>query len=338
MESAGYSTSSQAAGGYADLTELALKKSGAGFLYQSDDRSIVHCSNLPVTFQPLASGAMSEDQIFGVEDGARLQALKREIADHGHPVSMEMEVPTSDGLLTYRIALERILAHDRAGVMAVITDITESRRHERVLKTLLRELSHRSKNLLAIIQGIATQTARQALSLDYFLGKFRGRIQSLASSQDLVTDSSWRGAYLFSLAEKQFSPYWPESEDPVSIRGINAHLSPNAALHIGLALHELVVNSASHGAIAAGVNSLTIDCFDTVFDDEAGLELAWIEHLPPMTEPRAAGEDHSFARTVLERVVPVAIGGKAIYMTASDRIEYRLTIPSREYEVFAHTS
>ena len=115
----------------------------------------------------------------------------------------------------------------------------------KVLKSLLRELSHRSKNLLAIIQGIATQTARYTLSLDSFLVKFRGRLQSLSHSQDLITDSSWRGAYLFELAEKQFAPYWPDSGVPMPIYGINAHLSPNAAVHLGLALHELIVNSAT---------------------------------------------------------------------------------------------
>ena len=219
------------------------------------------------------------------------------------------------------------------GILSVITDISETRHRERVLKTLLRELSHRSKNLLAIIQGIATQTARQALSLDYFLSKFRGRIQSLAYSQDLVTDSSWRGAYLFALAERQFSAYWPATENPIAVRGINAHLSPNAALHIGLALHELIVNSASYGAISAGVNSLTIDCFETLLDDQKAIELAWIEHLPPASALQSEADDHTFARTVLERVVPIAVGGKAMYMTAPDRIEYHLTIPSREYEI-----
>lgn len=315
-----------------DLMELVLKKSGAGYLYHSENFDIVLSGNLPEGLQGLATAGQADEAVFGAEEGARISALKRDIAHNRRAVSTEVDIASVKGTLTYRIDMERIDLNGVAGILSVITDVSETRHRERILKTLLRELSHRSKNLLAIIQGIATQTARQALSLDYFLSKFRGRIQSLAYSQDLVTDSSWRGAYLFALTERQLSAYWPDSERPISVTGINAHLSPNAALHIGLALHELIVNSASHGAISAGISSLTIDCFETFFDGRSAIELAWIEHLPPACSAGEADEP-TFARTVLERVVPVAIGGKAIYLTAPDRIEYRLTIPSREYEI-----
>ncbi|OBZ92617.1 histidine kinase [Pararhizobium polonicum] len=312
--------------------ELVLKKSGSGYLYQSDNLDVVFSGNLPEGLRSLEAREQADEKTFGAEDGARLTALKRDVARNCSPASTEIDVTSATGVLTYRIDIERIDTQGMTGILSVITDISETRHRERILKTLLRELSHRSKNLLAIIQGIATQTARQALSLDYFLTKFRGRIQSLAYSQDLVTDSSWRGAYLFALAERQFSAYWPDSETPIAIRGINAHLSPNAALHIGLALHELIVNSASYGAISAGVNSLTIDCFETALDGNDAIELTWIEHLPPAVTLRETDE-HTFARTVLERVVPVAIGGRALYLTAPDRVEYHLTIPSREYEI-----
>ena len=69
-----------------------------------------------------------------------------------------------------------------------------------------------------------------------------------------------------------------------------------------------------------------------MFDEDTAIELAWVEHVPPAVAQQDMDE-HTFARTVLERVVPVAIGGKAMYLTAPDRIEYRLTIPSREYEI-----
>ncbi|MDW5312692.1 sensor histidine kinase [Rhizobium sp. PL01] len=316
------------------LMELVLKKSGAGYVYQSDNFDTVISGNLPEGLRLLATEHLGEETVFGAEESTRLVALKRSVACTNTPASTEIDLTSATGVLTYRIDIERVDVTGMTGILCVITDISETRHRERILKTLLRELSHRSKNLLAIIQGIATQTARQALSLDYFLTKFRGRIQSLSYSQDLVTDSSWRGAYLFALTERQFSAYWPDSQTPIAINGINAHLSPNATLHIGLALHELIVNSASYGAISAGVNSLTIDCFETMLDENAAIELAWVENLPPAATQREVDE-HTFARTVLERVVPVAIGGKAMYLTTPDRIEYHLTIPSREYEIIA---
>jgi two-component sensor histidine kinase len=314
------------------LMAMALKKTGVGFIHQSADMKVKLFGNLPAGLVRADAGIPEYGDLFGGDEDARLAAIKRAVLKEQQSTTTEVEIQSANGIITYRVEMEPVPIIDGGGILTVITDISDTLHRERILKTLLRELSHRSKNLLAIIQGIATQTARQALSLDGFLTTFRGRIQSLSYSQDLVTDSSWRGAYLFTLAERQFSSYWPDVENPIALSGINAHLSPNAALHIGLALHELIVNSASHGAIAAGVNSLTVSCFETVFNGQKAIELQWIEHLPA-SETVAKADEHTFARTVLERVVPIAIGGKAIYITASGRIEYHLTVPAREYEI-----
>jgi len=80
------------------------------------------------------------------------------------------------------------------GLITTGVNVTELRMREQVLKILLREVIHCSKNLLAIMQSIAVQTARFSDSVISFLKKFQGRIQSLSHSQDLVTDSNWRGA------------------------------------------------------------------------------------------------------------------------------------------------
>ncbi|MDQ0321375.1 two-component sensor histidine kinase [Pararhizobium capsulatum DSM 1112] len=314
----------------AHLTKLVLEKTGVGYLFQSPDLELLHVGPLPQGLS--TSGGNDPDaEMFGEEHGKRLIEAKRLALNGSGGQSLELDITNPSGQRIYRIDIERIESH-QGGVLSVITDISESHRRERVLRTLLRELSHRSKNLLAIIQGVATQTARQALSLDCFLVTFRGRIQSLASSQDLVTDSSWRGVFLFTLVEKQLQGYWPDPEMPAAITGIDAYLSPNAALHIGLALHELVVNSASHGALAVGVTSLTINCFETIHEGGKAVEINWIEHLPPSIVTEEVDE-RPFGRTVLERVVPSAVDGKAYYLTSPDQIEYRLIVPAREYEI-----
>jgi two-component sensor histidine kinase len=186
--------------------------------------------------------------------------------------------------------------------------------------------------LLAIIQGIATQTARNTLSLDSFLVKFRGRLQSLSNSQDLITDSSWRGAFLFELAEKQFAPYWPETAGPLPIFGINVHLTPNAAVHVGLALHELIVNSASYGAMSGGTPAVSVSSRETTLGDRKAIQLSWGERLTDKTEVHEFSEN-SFGKTVLERVVPSSVNGKAELALLPGRIEYQLIIPDAEFEI-----
>lgn len=100
-----------------------------------------------------------------------------------------------------------------------IREVTAERRREQLLRSLLREVSHRSKNLLAIIQSLAGQTARFSLTKDDFLRKFRGRLHALAQSQDLITDSDWRGARIFELLRQQFDLYVPEYPNLIHMEG-----------------------------------------------------------------------------------------------------------------------
>ncbi|MGV1755787.1 sensor histidine kinase [Rhizobium sp. P44RR-XXIV] len=311
--------------------ERALASANVWVLFQDQALAIRYADNLPDHLQPSLVIGGNDWHLFGEKDGEHLLRLKRGVLETGKPATAEVEIPSGDGIRIYELKIERIGGRKPQGVLSVISEITESRHREKVLKSLLRELSHRSKNLLAIIQGIATQTARHTLSVDNFLIKFRGRLQSLSNSQDLITDSSWRGAYLFELAEKQFAPYWPDAGVPMPIYGINAHLTPNAAVHLGLALHELIVNSASHGAISAGATSITLNCKEAELDGKKAIEVAWSERF--YTPNDHEFEDNSFSRTVLERVVPTSMNGRADFAIGDGSIGYRLTIPETEYEI-----
>ncbi|MFT3959204.1 MAG: sensor histidine kinase, partial [Desulfovibrio sp.] len=182
----------------------------------------------------------------------------------------------------------------------------------------------KEKPLTAIIQSIATQTGRHADSVDSFLARFRGRIQSLASTQDLVTSSNWRGADLRDLVNGQISRYVADPAVSVRLSGDFPYLNPNAALHIGLALHELAVNSVSFGALATadGFVSISLTRIDGARDGD--LTFLWTETIPD-TGP---GERQKrFGSAALERVVPAALGGKAELLIEDRQLTYTLVIP-----------
>ena len=291
------------------LLERAIAGAGISVTLQDADLLFQYAENLPDHLTlPAGLVGMDDRALFGDTDGARVLSAKQAVLVNGEPSTVEVECRTPEGLRIYELKLERAGSGRHTGVLTFMSEVTDVRHRERVLKSLLRELSHRSKNLLAIIQGIATQTARHTVSLDYFLVKFRGRLQSLSNSQDLITDSSWRGAFLFELAEKQFAPYWPEGAPPLQVRGIDAHLTPNAAVHVGLALHELIVNSVSHGALSAGAVSILLGCHKLEVDGREAIEIVWQESVPPHRQ-EGEFEDRNFGRTVLERVVPASING-----------------------------
>lgn len=316
----------------AAMMERALSSAGISVIYQDSTLAIQYAENLPEHLKPAFVPGANDVDLFGEKDGERLLPLKLQVLNDGKPANAEIESTDPDETRTFELKIERVGSSPSYGILTVISEVTETRHREKILKSLLRELSHRSKNLLAIIQGIATQTARQTLSVDKFLAKFRGRLQSLSNSQDLITDSSWRGAYLFELAEKQFAPYWPDAGTAMPIFGVNAHLTPNAAVHLGLALHELIVNSASHGAISGGSTAIKLDCIETTLDGRHAIEIKWNEKVSS-ADAGLELEGNTFGRMILERIAPTSMNAQAAFLVAPDRIEYRITIPETEYEI-----
>ena len=183
--------------------------------------------------------------------------------------------------------------------------------------------------MLAIIQSIATQTGRHATTIEGFLTRFRGRIQSLASTQDLVTSSNWRGADLRDLVTGQVGRYASDPQRSLHFEGESPYLNPNAALHIGLALHELTVNSVSYGALARPDGDVTLKA--RILDTPAGqsLELVWSEAISLADQEMG---QKRFGSVALERVVPTSLNGSAALDISSDRLEYRLVVPAGNFE------
>ncbi|MGK9053954.1 sensor histidine kinase [Neorhizobium petrolearium] len=304
----------------------ALVDLGASVIIQDSRRNYLFVTNLPEVWAAEHVAAPTDISLFGEEVGAKLAALKDGITEPGNKGHIEITVGTEQ-IYEFRVqAVE--LAKGGVHLVTTIVDRSEERHRERLLRALLREVSHRSKNLLAIIQSIALQTARYSGSLELFLHKFRGRLYSLSQSQDLITDSSWRGAYFFELVQQQTEKYLPENKHLVRVHGDNVLLTPNASLHLGLALHELIVNAVSHGSLLRGSRVINVTCTRKHINGHDSLEMIWDEALD---DRKSEGSEEAlkahFGSTVLERVVPVSVNGKAHYVIANDRISYELAFP-----------
>jgi len=112
-------------------------------------------------------------------------------------------------------------------VVITFVDVTDLKRLERRQQVLLSELTHRVKNILAVVQAMAHQTERHS-SPSEFVERFGGRLLALASTHDLLVQSDWKGADLASLARQQLSPYTTaESKNRVRIEGEPVSLSPD---------------------------------------------------------------------------------------------------------------
>ena len=305
----------------------------------AQDRDLRYCwvSNAGDSWLAGADEGMTDGDILSVQAAERSTAMKREVLRSIRPARFELSIATGPSVRWYdvRVDVDRDAQGEVCGLIGTSFDITEQKRREETLKTLLRELSHRSKNLLAIIQSLASQTARHSVTVPEFLVRFRGRIQSLSYSQDIVTDADWRGADLMSLVTMQVERYAPDGMDQIEMEAPDVYLSPTASLHVGLALHELAVNAASYGALSVPGGGVSITArFDRNADGER-LILVWQERNGPRVR---AERDARFGTSTLERIVPNAVGGDAELDYLPGGIRYTLTIPEAQYEIISRAS
>lgn len=305
----------------------ALHNAGISVLYQDRQMETVWARNMRT---PWAAETADGKDLLSPAQAERIRAAKFKVVESGNPDQLELSIPGSQGVRWFQLWIDadRTEAGEILGVVTTMVETTEQKRREQTLKTLLREVSHRSKNLLAIIQSIATQTGRYTETLGEFLARFRGRLQSLASSQDLVTSSNWRGAALQELVSGQLGRYSSDLARNLRLAGENPYLNPNAALHIGLAMHELAVNSASYGALSQPDGHVEVRArLEANGAVPPNLLLTWTEAIDdaPRNEKR-------FGSVALERVVPMSLNGSATLEIGKSRLEYRLTVPHGNFE------
>src|SRR5690606_33177234 len=312
----------------------AIRNSNVCVLYQSLDMRYQWSENLPPYWlESWKVGGKDCDFIF-TSSLSRLEQAKQAALETGLSQNVELAIHDNNMLrwVEFHIDCDRDEDDNIIGLVTTALEISESKRREQMLKILLREVSHRSKNLLAIVQSIASQTARFSESIDDFMLKLRGRIQSLSYSQDLVTDSNWHGALFHDLLNSQLEKYIDVGDERLIIRGDNPYLFPGAALHTGLALHELIVNATSFGGLTIPHGRIEITA--KVTSNKKGEEyfvFRWEEINSALSVPIEHGP--RFGSAVLQRIVPAAVGGHAEYRISPTGAVYQLTIPTEQFDI-----
>jgi PAS domain S-box-containing protein len=204
-------------------------------------------------------------------------------------------------------------------ISGVTIDVTERKEAEERQVLLAREVDHRARNALAIIQSIIRLT--RAKSVDDYVATVEGRIKALALAHTLLSDSRWHGADLGTLVAEEFAPY--RSGNKIELKGPNVSLSPATAQGIALALHELATNAAKHGALSSlkGRVSLTWQLQSDI------LTLQWVEGGgPPIKTPSA----RSFGLKVIKASIEQQLGGKATFDWNPKGLRCNLAIALRE--------
>jgi PAS domain S-box-containing protein len=246
------------------------------------------------------------------------------VLDEGETVQFETVRQRKDGsLVDVSISGAPLLTGDGniIGISVIHRDITEQKEQQEQTRFIMRELAHRSKNLLAIILSMASQTARSARSVPDFTTRFTQRLQGLSHSHDLLLQRDWRGVSMLDLAQRQLQHFVDGESTRVALIGPAVMVDPKAAQNIGLALHELATNASKYGALSipGGRVSLTWSVIDERF------RLEWREvGGPDVTPPETRG----FGQVVLERLASDALEGHVTLDYAPAGLVWSLDIPS----------
>jgi PAS domain S-box-containing protein len=236
---------------------------------------------------------------------------------------MEYRIIRPDGEVRWIFGRGRVV-RDASGApvrySGVDIDITDRKRWEEYQKLLLAELNHRVKNTIATIQSIAKQSLTDGRGLDEARDAFLRRLQALAQTHGLLTQSEWRGAKLSALVDNELRPYGQQ----VTFEGEDVVFVPKAALILGLVLHELTTKAAKHGAL--GVPEGRIELTWQVVDG-THLRLTWRERGGPEVHPQAK---RGFGSRLLEEAVSYELLGEASLDLAPDGARYEMSAPLQE--------
>jgi PAS domain S-box-containing protein len=214
--------------------------------------------------------------------------------------------------------------HERRAVMMVGTaqDITERKQREEERKEreerehlLMREINHRAKNMLSLVQAIARQTA--AREPEDFIDRFTERIQALSANQNLLIRHEWKGVDVKDLVRAQLAHFADLVGSRITIQGPRLRLNAAAAQAIGLTLHELATNAGKYGALSTDMGRVDT-CWGT---DGDTFTMSWSERDgPSVSAPKRRG----FGTMVIEGMTKQSVDGAVELDYAPSGLTWRL--------------
>jgi PAS domain S-box-containing protein len=256
------------------------------------------------------------------DDRAAVRARREQAFETGETYEDEFRVVRADGEVRWLyVRAQPLPAENPTHAYGVSMDITERKEREERIRFLMSEVLHRSKNLLAVVQAIASQTVRSTSSPIAFAEDFGARLKSLASSLDLLVRRDWRGVSVRDLVQSQLGHYSDPHGARVALGGPDLLLSPAAAQNLGMALHELSTNAVKHGAFAVPRGRVRIEWKLMGPRRQRRFRMSWVESGgAPVEPPHTKG----FGHLVIERMAAEALQGQVTLEFARDGVRWAI--------------
>ncbi|HEY2228637.1 MAG TPA: response regulator [Xanthobacteraceae bacterium] len=258
------------------------------------------------------------------EDWERLRTALASVTEHGQTLQTEFRVRRPSGELRWCIGAvaASIDANRRVvGLSGVTVDITERKSAEERQTLLVREVDHRARNALAVVQSMIRLT--RAETKEAYIAAVEGRITALSRAHVLLSQSRWQGANLSRILDEELAPYRRSEADKIFTAGPEVFLEPATAQILALTLHELATNAAKYGALSStsGRVKLSWELGPN------GLILTWLESGGPIVEPPSS---LGYGTRVISASVERQLDGGATFEWHRDGLRFIMSVPLGE--------
>lgn len=221
-------------------------------------------------------------------EGDRIEAEAAEVMQRGEAnLNFEAKHIWPDGTVRW-IAIRAQVVSDASGapqrVIGVVMDITQRRAAEEQLSIVARELQHRVKNSLTVVQTLAAQTFKPGRPYPEAIAAFTGRLQALSTATDVLTRSDWSSGSLKEVIDQVLGPYRDDAHDRFDIVGQDVAAPSKVVMGVGMALHELCTNALKYGALSGPTGRVSVSWQQI----DGWLDLEWRETGGPPVNPSAA--------------------------------------------------
>jgi len=227
-------------------------------------------------------------------------------------------------LVDVSLTVSPIFADGRVvGVSKIARDITARKQAQLAQTLLLRELNHRTKNLLAVADAIVRQTSKSSPPGE-LVDRISRRLHALSVSQDLMIDSEWRGADITNIIQWQLASIIDDHASRIKLNGPLCTLTPRTAQALGLAIFELATNALKFGALSAKAGTVKVDWSVDDRDGEREFHMSWQElGGPTVIQPAHCG----FGSVIIERMIARSLLGSAKVTYAPAGLIWELVAP-----------
>jgi PAS domain S-box-containing protein len=217
------------------------------------------------------------------------------------------------------------------GASKIARDITDLKKAREQQRLLLREMSHRVRNLFTLSGSIVGLSARSAKSPRELADSTRARLAALARAHALTFsdgfgDAAHQPTTLQSLVRIIMAPFDEPERPRIAISGVDGRVSGSAVVSLALLLHEFATNATKYGALSADTGSVKV-----VFADEGdSIVVDWTEHGGPPVAPPSGGLGFG---DVLSRIaVSDQLGGEIARDWRPEGLAIRLSVPRSRLE------